>query len=106
MTARGGDDELAAAKLEAFQKGDGVTVSMRLREKGSWFNWHSWNGDARIQVTVPKRYRVTVQTSGGSVKLADTVGAADLHTSGGEIVAKNVNGNIEAQTSGGGISAD
>ena len=106
MTARGSKEDLAAARFDAFQKGDEVTVSMRRRGIASWFSWWSWDGEGHIEVTVPQRFGITVHTSGGSVELRDTVGSAALHTSGGDIVAKNIVGNVEAQTSGGEILAD
>lgn len=106
MSARGSDEDLATAKLDAFQKDDGVTVMMRRQKKAGWFSWSSWNGEGHIEVTVPRRYAISVHTAGGSVELTDTIGPATLRTCGGDIVAKNVNGNVEAQTSGGGILAD
>jgi DUF4097 and DUF4098 domain-containing protein YvlB len=106
MIARGPEKELASVRLEAAQKGDGVTVTMRRQEKTGWFNWGSWNSDGRIEVTVPRQYQVSVRTGGGSVELADTAGSAKLNTSGGDIAARNVTGNVNARTSGGGILAD
>ena len=106
MSAHGSEEELATAKLDVFQKDDGVTVMMRRPGKKGWFNWGSWNGEGHIEVTVPQRYGVNIHTAGGSLELTNTVGSATLHTSGGDIVAKNVNGNVEARTSGGGILAD
>ena len=106
MRAEGSAEDLANMKLDAFQKGDGVTVTMRRQEKKGWFNWGSWNGEAHIEVTVPQHYGINVHTAGGDVDLAGSIGSATLHTSGGDIVAKNVNGNVEAHTSGGGITAD
>jgi DUF4097 and DUF4098 domain-containing protein YvlB len=106
MSARGPEKELANMRLEADQKDDGVTVTMRRQQKNGWFNWGSWNSDERIEVTVPKRYQVSVRTGGGSVELADTTGTAKLQTSGGDIAARNVTGNLNARTSGGGILAD
>jgi len=105
MSARGTEENLAATKLDAFQKGDDVTVMMRQGKKG-WFGWNSWNGEGHIEITVPPHYGINVHTAGGSVELTDSVGSATLHTSGGDIIAKNVNGNVEAKTSGGGIFAD
>jgi DUF4097 and DUF4098 domain-containing protein YvlB len=105
-TARGPENEIASMKFDATQKDDGVTVTMRRTEKAKWFNWRSWHSEHRIEVTVPKRYRVHVRTGGGSVELADTTGTADLYTSGGDIKVKSVTGNVEARTSGGGIHAD
>ncbi len=105
MSARGSDEDLDGANLEAVKTDGGVTVTLRLR-KNSWLNWKSWNREASIEVTVPRRYGIDVRTSGGSVELTDTIGTATLRTSGGSVVAKNVNGNIEARTSGGGIHAE
>ena len=109
MSTSGSAENLATAKLDAFQKDDAVTLMMRVRGKEGWLGWLkwiSWNAEGHIEVTVPQRYRVSVHTAGGNVELTDTIGAATLHTSGGDIVAKNVNGNVEAQTSGGGIFVD
>ncbi|HEV8443511.1 MAG TPA: DUF4097 family beta strand repeat-containing protein [Steroidobacteraceae bacterium] len=105
MTARASDDDLATAKLEAYQKGDEVTVTMRTQGKMGWFG-RSWHGDSRIEVTVPRHIAIDVRTGGGEIELADTTGAAKLHTSGGDIVAKNLGGTLEARTSGGGIRVD
>lgn len=106
MVAEGSEKDLAGASLEATQTGDGVKVTMRHREKGSWFNWSSWSGEQRIEVTVPRRYTVSVRTGGGSIELKDTTGSANLKTSGGDINARNVNGLVELRTSGGAIVAD
>jgi DUF4097 and DUF4098 domain-containing protein YvlB len=106
MIARGSETELSNMRLEAAQKDDGVTVTMRRPERKGWFNWGSWNGDSRIRVTVPKRYQVSVRTGGGSIELADITGSAKLQTSGGDIAARSVTGNLNARTSGGGILAD
>ncbi len=106
MSARGSEEELASMKLDAFQKGDEVTLTMRRPEKRGWFNWSSWNGGGHIEVTVPRNYGIKVHTGGGNVELRESTGSAILRTSGGDIVAKNVNGNVEAKTSGGGIFAD
>ena len=106
MSAHGSEEELATAKLDAFQKGDEVTVMMQRRKKAGWFSWGSWNGWAHIEVTVPRRYGIDIHTAGGSIELTDSIGSATLRTSGGDIVVKNVNGNVEARTSGGGILAD
>jgi len=105
MTAHGSDENLASAKLDAFQKGDAVNVIMRTRGKEGWFG-RSWHGDAEIEVTVPRQIAINILTGGGNVELADTVGSAKLHTSGGDIAAKNLGGSLEANTSGGGILVD
>lgn len=103
MSARGSEEDLDGAKLEAVQTDGGVTVTLRMR-KNNWFNWG--NREASIEVTVPRRYGIDVRTSGGSVELTDTTGTAALRSSGGSVFAKNVIGNVEARTSGGGIHAE
>jgi DUF4097 and DUF4098 domain-containing protein YvlB len=106
MNARGSEESLSGTTLDAVQNSGGVTVTMRRREKSSWFSWRSWNTEQHIEVTVPRRYAISVRTGGGSVKLRDTTGSATLRTSGGDIAVNNVNGNLELRTSGGGILAD
>ena len=106
ISTRDSEDNLANTKLEAVQGADGVTVTLRRERKFSWFNWGSWNGDQRIEVTVPRRYSVNVRTGGGGVDLRDTTGSAILRTSGGDVTAKNLTGNVELRTSGGTIFAD
>ena len=106
MRAKGADKDLADTKLEAVQSGNAVTVTLRRPKSDGWFNWRSWSTEESIEVTVPRRYLVSVRTGGGSVELSDTTGTATLKTSGGEIIAKRVTGNIELRTSGGEIEAD
>jgi DUF4097 and DUF4098 domain-containing protein YvlB len=106
MSARGSDEDLADTTLEAAQSGEGVKVTLRRRDKGSWFSSRSWSSEERIEVTVPRQYQISVRTGGGGIELRDTVGAATLKTSGGDISARNVKGDVELRTSGGGILAD
>jgi hypothetical protein len=103
----GSEDELSNMNLDAAPSADGVTVTLRRNRKGSsWFNWGSWNSDQDIEVTVPRRYNVSVRTGGGGVDLRDTTGSANLRTSGGDVSAKNITGNVELRTSGGTILAE
>ena len=105
VVVRGSEKDLANMKLDAIQKDNGVSVTLR-NGKLSWFSWGSWRSEQDIEVSVPPRYGIKVQTGGGSVDLRDTVGPASLNTSGGDISAKNVVGNVELRTSGGSIQAD
>ena len=105
MIARGSEDSLANTQLDAVQNDSGVTVTFK-KAKRTWSWWFDWNSNEQIEVTVPRRYAINVVTSGGSVELRDTVGAASLHTSGGTISARNVTGNVEARTSGGSIDVE
>lgn len=104
MVARDSDDNLASTTLEAAQKSNDVSVTMRSSRR-SWFSWGSRHSEQSIEVTVPRRYTTNVSTAGGSVELRDTEGAASLRTAGGSISAENVTGNVELRTSGGSIHA-
>jgi DUF4097 and DUF4098 domain-containing protein YvlB len=106
MIASDSEDDLANTQMDAVQDAGGVTVTLRRQRKNNWFNWGSWNGDQRIEVTVPRQYGVRVRTGGGRVELRDTTGPATLRTSGGDVTARNVNGNLELRTSGGRIQAE
>lgn len=106
MSVRGSEKELAAMTLDAMQKGNDVTATMRRTNSGNWFSWGSWRYESSIEVTVPKRYEVSVRTGGGNIDLKDTVGSVKLNTSGGDVAAKNLNGTVWLQTSGGTITAD
>jgi DUF4097 and DUF4098 domain-containing protein YvlB len=106
MSFKGPDKELAATTLDAAQNGNTVTATMRRQKAGSWFNWGSWHNESFIEVTVPKRFDVSVRTGGGSIELKDTTGTAKLNTSGGDITARNINGTVGLRTSGGTITAD
>lgn len=105
MVMRGPDKDFARSTLDAVQKDNQVIVTMR-KGKDGWFSWGNWNTEQSIEVTVPRRYAINVRTSGGSVELRDTVGAASVRTSGGSITAKSVTGNVELKTSGGSIEAE
>jgi DUF4097 and DUF4098 domain-containing protein YvlB len=105
MSVRSRESDLADMTLDATQRGNEVTATMRRPKSGRWFNWGAWRAESSIEVTVPKRFAVSVRTSGGSIDLKDTVGSVKLNTSGGDITAKNLNGTVWLRTSGGQISA-
>jgi len=105
MIVRGSQDQLDDMKLEAVQKSNEITATMR-REKHHWFSWGNWSSNAKVEVTVPREFAVNVRTSGGNVAVRDTAGAASLRSSGGDVSARNLAGNIELRTSGGSILAE
>jgi hypothetical protein len=100
----GSEQDLANTTIDAIQQGNDVTIT--LHKKRSWSWWGFGRSDEQIEVTVPRRYGISVRTGGGSVELRDTGGNASLHTSGGDVSAKNVTGNVELRTSGGSIHVD
>ena len=106
MIFEGPEKELAATTLDAVQNGNEVKATMRRLKSGNWFNWGSWSSESTIEVTVPKRFEISVRTGGGSIELKDTTGTAKLNTSGGDITARNLSGTVGLRTSGGRIVAD
>jgi DUF4097 and DUF4098 domain-containing protein YvlB len=106
MRFRGSEKELAAMTFDATLDNNVVTATMRRTKNDSWFNWGSWSNESSIEVTVPKRFEVSVHTGGGSIDLKDTVGSVKLNTSGGDITARNLEGTVGLRTSGGTISVD
>src|SRR6187549_360083 len=105
IVVRGSEKELADLKLDAVQKDNGVTATLRKSKQGM-FSWGGWSSEQDIHVTVPRRYMINVRTGGGSIDLKDTEGTASLNTSGGDVSAKNVTGKVKLRTSGGSILAD
>jgi DUF4097 and DUF4098 domain-containing protein YvlB len=106
MRVSGSESDLADMTLDATQSGNEVTATMRRPRSGKWFNWGSWRAESSVEVTVPKRFEVSVRTGGGGIDLKDTVGSVKLNTSGGDITAKNLHGTVWLRTSGGRITAE
>jgi DUF4097 and DUF4098 domain-containing protein YvlB len=106
ITVVASQKELDALKLSAQQGDGGVTVEVLRPEKNGWFNWSSWNMDARVQVTVPRRYRVEMKTSGGDLSVSRLEGDATGKTSGGDVTLEDVTGQVHMRTSGGDMKID
>lgn len=106
MSVRSSERDLADMTLDATQRGNEVTATLRRPKSGKWFNWGSWTAESSIEITVPKRFDVSVRTGGGNIDLKDTAGSVKLSTSGGDITAKNLNGTVWLRTSGGQIVAE
>ena len=59
--------------------------------------------EIRFQVTVPKDYNVDLDTSSGSISVADLNGNVRAKTSGGSLRFGNITGTVWGRTSGGSI---
>jgi len=105
ITVTAAQKELDALKLSAEQNAGGVTVELQ-RSESHWFNFSSWSMDARIQVTVPRRYRVEMKTSGGDLSVSHLEGDATGKTSGGDVTMADVTGQVRMRTSGGDMKID
>ncbi|WP_414829150.1 DUF4097 family beta strand repeat-containing protein [Alteromonas sp. H39] len=80
--------------------GDGLTIRGQ-RENGHGWSWNSLK--VKYQITVPKRFNLDLDTSGGSIEIEDLIGEIKARTSGGSISVGDVEGDISLHTSGGSI---
>ena len=111
MRANTSSDDRAEEIFDKFElkfdsSGDNVTVTGEHENRRRW--WNNWNDRLRVfyDVTVPARYNLELDTSGGSIEIDDLEGTVNIHTSGGHITLGSIKGNVEASTSGGSIKAE
>ena len=90
----------------------------------SFFKWDVGDLNVSYHITVPKKFSIKANTSGGNMTLRDLEGdvrfetsggnlsiegvdgSVDINTSGGNIDAKNIKGSLKGVTSGGNVNAD
>jgi DUF4097 and DUF4098 domain-containing protein YvlB len=87
-------------ELDFRQQGDRVLV------RGEWPQGERrWGQRAKVtfHVTVPKRFDLELQTSGGSITVGDLDGTVEADTSGGSLDFGVIQGDVDAHTSGGSI---
>lgn len=78
----------------------GVSVVARAEDEGA----HNISTDMKLEIQVPRRYRMDLKTSGGDVEIADLEGAMEVQTMGGDILARRCAGEADLQTMGGDIT--
>ena len=84
-----------------FEEGPGSARVIAKKKHHSWFADH---GDhVEYEVRVPADTRVTIDTSGGAIRISGLRGRAKLDTSGGGIRVDDLTGDLDANTSGGSI---
>ena len=103
-TVEARDEEAMENFMVYFERnGDDVLVRGEQKERERW----NWNGDrlrVKYVVTVPERFNVDLQTSGGSISVEDLEGTVETKTSGGSLSFGMIRGDIMGRTSGGSIS--
>ena len=91
--------------LLTFRFEEGATsASVVARKKhavSSWFSDHG--GSVHYEIRVPAQTRLSIDTSGGSIRVAGMRLPAKLDTSGGSIAVNDLVGDLDADTSGGSI---
>jgi DUF4097 and DUF4098 domain-containing protein YvlB len=90
--------------VEFDQSGDNPVVRGVYKRSRSLFGGSSPR--VRFRITVPERYNVDLQTSGGSIEVDDLEGKVQADTSGGSLSFGNIDGTVRAKTSGGSIELD
>ena len=88
--------------LEIERDGDDVYVEARRAPILGWLSAWAWRF-AQLEVSVPARFSVDVQTRGGRVEIRGVDGEVDARSQGGHLVFRDVRGPIDARTSGGSI---
>jgi hypothetical protein len=95
--------------VQFHESASGVRVTVKRRGSGwltdffggDWFN----GGQVHFLINVPRQTSVTVNTSGGEVRVSRVEGDARVRSSGGGLRLEELEGNVEAHTSGGSIRA-
>jgi DUF4097 and DUF4098 domain-containing protein YvlB len=98
---------LAAAPITVTQEGNTVTVRARRAKNGE--GW-SWRGSSRLEgkytITVPEKFNVQLDTSGGGIAVNRVNGEVRADTSGGSLTFSHLRGPLVGNTSGGIIKVD
>lgn len=88
--------------VEIERDGDDVYVEVRGAPLLRWLASWAWRG-VQIEVSVPARYSVDVETLAGRVEIRGVDGEVEARSRAGHLVFRNVRGPIDGRTSGGSI---
>jgi len=77
-------------------------------EDGDWHFWKKWGNRLAVKFVflVPEELDLDIETSAGSVSVADLKGDIKAKTSGGSMAFAHIQGLVNAKTSGGSISLE
>lgn len=89
--------------VDFSESGGNPTVRGRQERGGSWFGG-TRSPRVRFLITVPRRFDVDLETSGGSIEVDDLAGEIRAATSGGSLKFGDVEGPVRGRTSGGSIT--
>ncbi|MCB9211336.1 MAG: hypothetical protein H6610_04615 [Ignavibacteriales bacterium] len=109
------DDEDIAQKIlndfevEFDQSGSNLNIIAKYKGSKNWigniFGGNKSNKlNVKFEITVPEKYNVDLNTSGGGIQVDDLIGWVEANTSGGGLTFGNITGDINGKTSGGGIT--
>ncbi|HVT04738.1 MAG TPA: DUF4097 family beta strand repeat-containing protein [Thermoanaerobaculia bacterium] len=89
--------------LKFEQKGNDIEVRGDYEDQSFFHLFDNARLNVRFVITVPSRYDVDVNTSGGDVSVADLAGNVTIKTSGGDLKIGRIDGTVDAGTSGGDV---
>ncbi len=97
-------EEILANHAVTFQQ-EGNDVRVRAESSRQINGWlgRGANLQVRYEVTVPRQFNPDLRTAGGSIQVADLVGAVRAQTAGGSIKVGRIDGAVWARTAGGSI---
>jgi DUF4097 and DUF4098 domain-containing protein YvlB len=90
--------------LSFTQEGSNVRVIGKYDHPFRFFDFFNDDLDVKFVVTVPARYNVNLDTSGGDIRVGDLNGEVKAKTSGGDLDLGRIHGVVDARTSGGDVS--
>jgi len=110
---RASDSEAARILKEErlVLKQTGNEISITTHESPGFENHSFWgwlggpNLNVHYEITVPRKFDVRLETSGGGIKVASLQGDAEVKTEGGGLDFNDIDGRVNGQTEGGGIRA-
>lgn len=90
-------------EISYSQTARGVSIVAEMRGMSGWRR--SNDGlQVEFRISVPQRYNLDLNTSGGSIAVDDLIGEARVKTSGGSLTLGRIEGPVTAKTSGGSIA--
>ncbi len=92
-----------ASGFDVDMKQSGNDIEIIGDMKGNWLNWGGKSLGVKFIISVPEKYNVDLNTSGGSISVSDLEGKVMLKTSGGSFDIGRVTGPVYGRTSGGSI---
>ena len=95
-------NEKAHDKIDFEINGDTESVEVIGNKRSSVSSWFS-NIKVEVEIKVPAKFNLNINTSGGDIKCGGIKGLLMLNTSGGDIWTDKCSGNINVSTSGGDV---
>ncbi|MFA6955105.1 MAG: hypothetical protein WC538_04450 [Thermoanaerobaculia bacterium] len=96
-SVRGSDMREADFRVEKTGRG----VSIESEYEGSRKHW---SGGVDVDVTVPRRFNVELETTGGGITITGVEGEFEGSTMGGGLELKNIKGVVKMSTMGGSVN--